>query len=380
MKRLITLMALGASAFMAQAQQTVQGSGFLDNWSVGLVGGGVVPITNSNFIKDVRATYGVELGKQITPVFGLGVQFMAANNVSSSANVFDKTNLSFLGKVNLSNWICGYNGTPRLFELELAGGIGWGREYYPSSVADDNNFLTSKVGLNFNFNLGEQKAWTVSLKPSFIMDMEEDGPSRNVSFSKDRLGLEVLAGVTYHFKNRNNSKHYMTLHRAYDQAEVDGLNAKINDLRNQANEKDAALSNKDAQIKDLQNALNECRNQKPTVQTVTKSSNSLEQTITFRQGKSTIDASQYANVERIATFLRNHKNATVVIKGYASPEGSAEVNARIALARAECVKNILIKKYRIEASRIQAEGQGVGDMFSEPDWNRVSICTINEAE
>ena len=35
-------------------------------------------------------------------------------------------------------------------------------------------------------------------------------------------------------------------------------------------------------------------------------------------------------------------------------------------------------KYKINASRITAEGQGVGDMFTEPDWNRVSICTIED--
>lgn len=85
-------------------------------------------------------------------------------------------------------------------------------------------------------------------------------------------------------------------------------------------------------------------------------------------------------MERVATFLRNHAKATVSIKGYASPEGSAEVNARIALARAEAVKKILVNKYKIAAERITAEGQGVGNMFSEPDWNRVSICTIEEAD
>ena len=26
----------------------------------------------------------------------------------------------------------------------------------------------------------------------------------------------------------------------------------------------------------------------------------------------------------------------------------------------------------------EAEGQGVGNMFEEPDWNRVSICIIHE--
>ena len=44
------------------------------------------------------------------------------------------------------------------------------------------------------------------------------------------------------------------------------------------------------------------------------------------------------------------------------------------------MKTILVEKYKIAANRIVAEGQGVGNMFSEPDWNRVSICTINEAQ
>ena len=91
-----------------------------------------------------------------------------------------------------------------------------------------------------------------------------------------------------------------------------------------------------------------------------------------------VESSQTPNVERIATYLKNHKNATVSIKGYASPEGNADVNARIAKQRAESVKNMLINRYKIAANRITAEGQGVGNMFEEPDWNRVSICTINE--
>ena len=70
----------------------------------------------------------------------------------------------------------------------------------------------------------------------------------------------------------------------------------------------------------------------------------------------------------------------VIIKGYASPEGSAEINAKIANARAVAVRDILVNKYKIAANRISAEGQGVGNMFSEPDWNRVSICTLDESK
>jgi len=75
----------------------------------------------------------------------------------------------------------------------------------------------------------------------------------------------------------------------------------------------------------------------------------------------------------IATYMKSHKNANVRIKGYASPEGSAEINEKIAQARAEAVKTILVKKYKIKESRLEAKGMGVTDeLFSENDWNRVA--------
>lgn len=384
MKKLFTIIALGATVLTAGAQKSVQGAGFFDNWSVGLVGGGILPTTHTSFDK-FRATYGVELTKQITPVFALGGQFLANNNTTASRTVFDQSNLSLLGKVNFSNLFCGYNGQPRLFEVEGVVGAGWGHNYNNhgfggATHGDDANYFTSKFGFNFNFNVGEKKAWTIAVKPSIVYNMEADRAQSYNAYNVNNSAIELLAGVTYHFKNKNNGKNYMTLVKAYDQAEVDGLNAKVNDLRAQVNDKDAQLAKLAADNRDLQQKLNDCRNQKPAVQTITKNSASLEQTVTFRQGKSTVDASQLPNVERVATFLKNHKNSTVDIKGYASPEGSAEINAKIAKARAEAVKSILVNKYKIAASRINAEGQGVGNMFSEDDWNRVSICTINESK
>ena len=378
MRKFFTILALGAAVLTANAQKTVQGSGFFDNWSVGLEGGGITKTTHNAFWKNMRATYGVELTKQITPVFGLGVQFLANNNTTESRTAFDQSNLSLLGKFNLSNLFCGYNGQPRLFEVEAVAGAGWGHDYYNESMSKDVNYFTTQYGLNLNFNVGEAKAWTISVKPSIVYNMQ-DGKN-NPTYNVNNSAIQLLAGVTYHFKNHNNGKHYMTLLKAYDQAEVDGLNAKINDLRAAANDKDATIAKQQSEIRDLQQKLNDERNKKPVVETVTNSTNSMEQTVTFRQGKTTVEASQLPNVERIATFLKNHKDATVSIKGYASPEGSAEINAKIAAARAEAVKTILVNKYKIAASRISAEGQGVGNMFSEADWNRVSICTINESK
>lgn len=382
MKHTLLFVAMTMAALTAQAQRTVKGAGFFDNWSIGVNAGGITPLTHSSFTDDMRVTYGLELSKQVTPVVGLGFQYMVAHNVSPSLTAIDASNLSLLGKFNLSNLFAGYNGKRRVFELEAVAGAGWGHHFYNESWGDDANYFTTKFGLNLNLSPGKLRAWTFALKPAVVYHTENRGEHNSAALNANRAAFELTAGLTYHFKNANNKRHYMTLQRPYDQGEVDALNAKVNDLRAQLNDRDAELARQRAELRDVQQQLNDCRDKKPIVETrtITNNTQSLEQTVTFRQGKSVIDASQLPNVERVATFMRNHPKSTVSIKGYASPEGSAEINAKIALARAEAVKSLLVNKYHIAADRISAEGQGVGDLFSEPDWNRVSICTINEAD
>lgn len=382
MRKLFTILMLGAAGLSASAQG-YEGHKFFDNWSLGVIGGAVAPTTHHSVFSDARGVAGLELTKGITPVFSVGVQSVAGFNTlgicgskgaEGAYTVVDNVNTTFFGKGNLSNLFFGYTGTPRFFEVEAMAGIGINHYFGNGGL----NSATSKVGLNFNFNLGESKAWTVSLRPAMAWDW--DAPAvEKAQMNINSSALELTAGVTYHFKSSNGAHHF-TVVRPYDQAEVDGLNAKINDLRGQMSDKDKAISAKDAQLRQLQQELNDARNKKPAVQQVvnTKETKTLESYVTFRQGKSVVDASQLPNVERIATYMKNHKNAKVSIKGYASPEGSIEINTRIAKARAEAVKNILVNKYKIAASRITAEGQGVGNMFEEPDWNRVSICTLGE--
>ena len=395
MKKIITLcFALVLGAVAVNAQTTVKGSKFTDNWSIGVQGGLISPAAHHAIIGDARPIAGLTLTKMITPAFGLAVEGNMAFNVGShidmqgvkGACAIDATQVSLLANVNLGNFLCGYKGEPRAVEFVALYGFGWAHNFYSKSQALDVNALTSKAGLNINFNLGDAKAWQINVKPAIVWALsgntETLGYKRichNTHYDLSRALLELTAGVTYKFGNSNGTHNFVKA-KLYDQAEVDGLNAKINDLRAGLKNKDADLQKANATIKDLQNQLNDCRNRAPQVIRETKenTTNNLESVVTFAQGKSIIAASQYPNVERIATYLKNHKDAKVVIKGYASPEGSIEINQKLAKARAEAVKTLLQKKYGIKSSRIQAEGQGVGNMFSEPDWNRVAISTLTE--
>ncbi|HJH63253.1 MAG TPA: OmpA family protein [Bacteroides mediterraneensis] len=380
MKKVTILVAaaLAVTSLSANAQKAYEGTRFLDNWYVGVKGGVTTPTAHSAFWRNMRAETGIELGKQITPVLGVSFEGLTGINTSMSKTAFDDLNLGLLGKINLNNLFCGYNGQPRLFEVEGIAGFGWGHDFMNSGYGYDRSYMVSRFGASLNFNLGEQKAWTVNVRPAIVYRMDGNRAQLlNVNKSK----IEILAGVTYHFAS-SNGKHYMTIQKPYNQAEVDALNESVNALRAENARKEEALNAKAAENARLAKELTDLKNAPKQVETIVQNthSKSLESVVTFRQGKTAISADQIPNVERIATYMKNNPKSTVSIKGYASPEGSAEVNARVANQRAEAVKNMLISKYKISASRITAEGQGVGDMFSEPDWNRVSIATLNEAE
>ena len=375
-RTMIAGLLLGMAVVGANAQTAVEGNKFLDNWSLGINAGGTTPLTHSAFFKNMRPVVGLGLTKQLTPSFGIGMEAMGSFNTTVSRTAIDNSNISLLGMINLNNFFGTYTGVPRTFEVEAVFGIGWLHYYVNEELGDHINSPSTKVGLNFNFNLGESKAWTLAVKPALVYDMNDAG---YYHFNANCAAWEITAGLKYHFKC-SNGEHYFTKVRPYNQSEIDALNAQVNRLRGEADNNAAALRKETQRANGLETELNECRNKAPQVvtNTIDNSKKILESVITFRQGRTTIESSQLPNVERIATYLRNHKEASVVIKGYASPEGSAVVNARIANQRAEAVKKMLVSKYRIAESRISAEGQGVGNMFDEPDWNRVSICTINE--
>lgn len=392
MKKSILLL-LGAMSFGSANAQHLAGNKIRDNWSIGINGGVVSPLTHSDFIKNSRAVIGVNLNKQLTPAYGMSLESNWTINTQSrmtlneSHTTFDAFNLMLLNNLNLSNLFGGYHGKKRLFEVEVTTGFGWLRLMDFHDNHEDANHLASKAGMNFNFNLGEKKAWTLALKPAIFWDMsmwDANTKFSHPNYNANYANWEITMGIVYHFKNSNH-RHHMTKVRAYNAEEVALLNAVIDDLREETVVTQEALILTQDQLQKeqmknvaLKKALDECTHKAPQI--VENTHKTLESVITFRQGKTVIDASQKPNVERIATYLKNHNDSKVIITGYASPEGSAEVNERIANTRAQAVKDMLVEKYRIDANRITAKGQGVGYMFEEPDWNRVSICTIENEE
>ena len=402
MKKILLAAVATVSLMSAQAQKAYQPVSFLDNWSVGLDGGVTTPLAKGHaFFGDMRGAFGLHVQKQVSPVVAVGVEGLAGVNTSSwnkalfedtfadyvlpgkSKTAIDNMYVGAYASFNLMNLFGGYNGKARLFEIELVGGAGWGHEFFnkmalfPMSIdAKDQNYFVTKAGLNFNFNVAEN--WTISLKPSVSFNMTGteynalNVDQTSAAYSRAKAAFNCVAGVTYNFGPG------FLFADTKNQGEIDALNAQINQLRADIAACAAAVAANEAANAALAAELEACKNRKPEV--IEKVSNNLQSVryIFYKIGSSAITADQQPNVEMVASYLKNHKGSKVVIKGYASQDGNLEFNKKLAAARAESVKTALIKKYGIAADRIQAEGEGIGHMFSENDWNRVSICTLED--
>src|SRR5574344_37518 len=381
MKRLVFLFAIALAAQSVSAQ-TVTESKLTDNWYVSLYGGMSAKTKGVAVFKRLNPQAGLSIGRNITPEFRLALDETAYFDNSPEMNtgtIIRGINTSLLGRFNLSNLFCGYKGTPRFFEVVALGGLGWGHRFHTASnyVGYTQNNLTSKLALDFDFNLGEAKAWQVFAEPYIAYGLSDNANNNKIAYNINNSCFGLVAGVTYKFGNSNGT-HNFTIANLRDQAEIDALNAKVNDLRNTVSSKDQTISGKDKTISDLESQLAAAKNVKPST-IVNKTQ--LQPTVIFGQGKSNIEPAQYASVAMIAKYLKNHPSSNVLIKGYASPEGSKEINAKLSEARANAVKDALVKKYKISADRLTTKGMGAtSELFDEVDFNRVATFSDTSAK
>lgn len=364
---------LGAAA-PAFAQQAVATPDFGSNWSLGIDAGVTTPVKGHPFFGSMRPVVGLHLDKRISPVFKVGVEGLFDINTSTvrgprSTTAFDGSYVGAYGGVNLFNLFGGYPCAVRPFDMEVIAGLGWGHRF-ETSIPDQNYFAT-KVGLNFNFNVSDYV--TINITPSMMWDMTSGHYQHSsAAYDVNYANFNLMAGVTYHFGGNG-----FQCVEPYNQAQIDDLNSRINDLRGQVDAETAKNADLAAANAALAAQLDSCNSRPAKV--IEKVDNKLTSVryVFFKIGSYVIGPDQQPNVEMIAAYLNNHPGSNVLIKGYASKDGPEEINIRLANQRAEAVKNALMKRYKIPASRIKAEGEGIGEMFEEESWNRVAICILD---
>ena len=243
MKKIFSLMIAIVAMFTMNAQ-TFEQTKFIDN-TYFRVEGGATALTHpgclgyEDFGHTIQGVIGAEVGKWITPKFGVafegdfgirnGSKFGYFNYEWVDAEQYQKAQrfnyitVTGLTKFNMSNIFAGWN-PERKWEFVLATGPMWihgfpGKNYENDFgvkfKAEINYNATERLQLNlipeFNYNLTGCYSYGTYEHPRF--------DSRNSWY-----GLKV--GVTYKM-----GKQFTECPYKYTQADVDKLNAEINDLR-----------------------------------------------------------------------------------------------------------------------------------------------------
>ena len=85
--------------------------------------------------------------------------------------------------------------------------------------------------------------------------------------------------------------------------------------------------------------------------------------VLFATGQSTIVGANNSNLSRLAVFLNQYDNRTVIIEGHTDSVGADSANMTLSQDRADAVKNYLIRE-GIAAGRLSALGKGEGSPIS----------------
>ena len=373
-------MLAAASMAASVSAQTVAESKTFDNIYVGINGGVATKTTGHKWLSDLDPNAGLRIGRYFTPVFGLAIEgnaYFSNKPWGSTGTVVRATNASLLGTVNLSNWFGGYKGEPRTFEVSALYGLGWMHIFTSNKAVKDatenqRNRMTSKAALDFAFNFGSAKQFQFYVEPSInfaflgqskskevvatgnplapvaVADHQEYGykaasqagqPAYNINNSF----VQLNAGLIYKFANSNGT-HNFTIVTPRDQAEIDALNAQINELRNRKPE----VITKEV-VKEV-----------PAIKELSVSDLVF---VTFAQGKSNLTREAKAALNNVK------EGSHVQVVGTASPEGSKEINDRLSQARADVVANYL-KSRGVNID--EATGKGVQGVTS----NRLAVVYV----
>lgn len=339
-----------AAAFTASVSaQTVTESKLTDNIYVGVNGGVATKTTQHSWLGDLCPNAGIRVGRYITPVLGVAVEgnaYFSNKPYESIGTVVRFVDTHALGTVNLSNLFGGYKGEPRAFEVIAVYGMGWGHTFSCTALEGNrSDALTSKAGLDLAYNFGGNKEWQVYVEPSITWALAgNNGLGHNGAYNLNNSMVQLNAGLIYKFKNSNGT-HNFKIAELRDQAEIDALNAQINELRNRKPQ----VVEKIVEV--------------PAKEVVKEVSVSDLIFVTFAQGKSALTADAKKALDEVA------EGKHVQIVGTASPEGSKAINDKLSQDRANVVADYLKGRGVVVD---EATGKGVQGTTS----NRLAIVYV----
>ncbi len=346
-------------------------NGFWDNWFIGLgAGANTVAGENVNFKPFGGLAVDVNLGKWFTPTVGARIgykglknSFELKDNQKLRTGYQDEFNqhlfhADFLW--NLSNSFSGYKETRFWDIIPYAQFVGLAN--FKNVESSKNNFeYAAGAGILNDFRLGNH----VDLYLDIAADLARREALGIPGEKRYTFLPSLTAGLIFNLGRTNFDRHTsitpVVVPLPFTTEQYNALKDRV-----------AELERENAALKDEINAL---KNAKPDTVYVGKESEVEPVARTFFDlNSSKLSAREKAHLDYFASQVIANTDKNYTIKGYAdSATGSAATNDRISQARADAVKDYLVKNCGIDASRLNAVGQGGTDQFSKPISNNRTV-------
>lgn len=376
-----------------------------DNWFVG----GSVGMSHSlsentrfgNFFEAQRPSFQAEIGKYFYPSFGMRLTLgykqqkgraeweicelpnLYLKDGSPVPNHFGFYDFSIFttyldALINFTNIVTPYR-EHRLFNLVGILGLGYTRSIYfddnkldkwrstdyyignpvgnPGAMpitydvdSKNKDYLAVHIGLQGRFRLND--AW--DLNAEVVYNVTDDAYN-GVRF--DRVYdtyFDMLVGVNYHFKDCHNLRRFRYIN--YDKSRV--VEALVQSLKRE-----------NTRVNTNSQAI---RRQVP----VEQYSEQLQTTIQFYIDRYYITEAQKKNVKSVANFLEKHPDINLVVTGYADVETAyPKYNMQLSKRRANAVRDMLIKEYGVDPSRLELDYKGDVEQpyATVNEWNRAVV-------
>lgn len=374
----LSLLFIGLSS---QAQITY------DTWSVGAQFGNISDLPKAIIGKDgdrdavsfgsqhaqFNWTGGIYIEKQMSPVIGLHLSFdMAKNSGSNSIEYYksDFTRLNLSMTASLTN-LTSKKGDP-YFNAYAITGLGYlnykAQRYFNSGLINnrayrENDATQLNIGFGIRKHLSERIRVEFESTYNLVFDNGFDGDAFNFDKGQDQY-LRTVLGLAYTF-GESRALHKTPIFASDYLWGDDKIKKriKLNDdyladkiEENIADEKEQIANN----TKRIENLEGDVENLGDKLNTFIESFNGEiihTRNIYYVTDKYKITPQYQKMIQEIVTILNSNDSYLVDVTGVTDVYASESYNAKLRVRRAEGVRDFMIKKFKIDPSRITTNTQ-----------------------
>ena len=376
--------ALGVEADTLRSLRHYKGG---DNWFIGIHAGMNHSLSENarfgDFMDMTKPGFAISVGKYFSPAIGARVmlsymkQQSRANNemIEAFPSIYGEGNYGFHniggyfdGLFNLNNIFGQYKESTR---FNVYGILGFGFNAtggFDDKVEDWSKHLNSE-GQHTGYQVYTENSAYFSLRGglglsymlsnALDLNLELTAHGADDAYNGTRYDRKydtyvgAMLGLTYHFKDHYGDRRfrYTTL---TDNDLLDDLNARINAERGKVRTPEKVVK----------------------VEREVFRSEILNTTVSFIIDRSSITDIQMKNVAEVAKYIEEHPDINIVITGYADVKTAyPEYNMKLSKRRAESVRDALVKKFKVDPSRLRIDYKGdtVQPFEMKNEWNRVVI-------